>query len=354
MENKFGNDESNLQHHEDNNLPNTSDSPIHLFHNIPKALPFEALRRREYCGTHISTGNGKTINPFLSATCAWYCLKLETSTGKIQGFRSQIGALQEKYKIKNLAGKIDWLHREKFLAINKDSISLIGERALYKWGIDPKEKLPAIKYDTSQNFNLVDIISTIGIEQIMDKSRQAYWRKLNSNPDAIKILTAIFIQYGADRNLLKEDSEYFRKCHEVALLESFRTMSPGQSDYFILHEELADFNPDINLNQATYGKLIGYSVFERVNDKTKKDESQCIGFGHLKRRLARKRLLSLQNISAESVRLIGTGYQAKLARKDESIFHHRFKKGEKVRKTIWYKPTQIEINHSLIYDQKPV
>ncbi len=314
---------------------NINDSSMLEIRNVPTGLILYAVRQWLPCQKYAkNTGMFKNTNTFIKAIAVWLILKNETTSGNIKQYRTQLLQLASKCKmsVRTLEKYIVWLEKEELLHTEEKNLMLQPYRVLRKYGIDITKREETIFYDTKDNTELAEIIIAIALKKMKEKWMQMYWDKLNKNPDKYKVLYDLLIDFKADASRLKEPG-YFRECHLELLLQSFNEEKPGQSfAYDLLHKEL-QANPDLNCKGSTYARKMGYSVCEKKNAVTKKDESSSMGFNHLKHRLARKGLIYIEKDHIEGMAR---------ARKDEKIFHHRWLR--ELKHTIWFRCDQITIN----------
>ena len=180
------------------------------------------------------------------------------------------------------------------------------------------------------------MLIVIAMDQLQQRWRQPYWQAVHHNPAKLAEGRNHLIAFGAVQEKL-DDPEYFRESHLQLLIKSYQEAEPGQWTFDFLHHHIKA-NPDINCKAATHGRRLGYTVFEKTNPYNSKDESESMGFSHLKKRLTKKGLITVQKAHVVS---------EQRNRKDESTYHHRYV--EKTKKTIWYRPDQITINHAVFY-----
>jgi hypothetical protein len=307
--------------------------------NVPTELILYATTQWNYCGKYVIKGTGKNTNPFLQGIAVWLILKAETPSGKIQNYWSQLDELALKCKLKpaTIAKRISWLKREGLLQVeNRKHLVLSSYNVLRKYNINIRKREETIYYNPAEKADLASVLVTIMLAKNKETRMATYWKKLTKNPDAFAVLKEHLIIHGADRSRM-DDAQYFRQRHLDLLIKSYKDAKTGQSSYQLLHE-MIDANPDLNCKAATYGRQMGYSVFEKENPVNGKDESESMGFSHLKQRLVKKGLIHVTKEHIES------DYRG---RKDEKTYHHRYVRESK--KTIWYRPDQVLINYSLFY-----
>lgn len=311
-------------------------------HNCPVNLVLYAVQQWLPCHKYAKTGKGNNTNAFIKAISVWLILKNETSSGMIHSYRSQLPALAAKCKmsVRTLEHYINYLKREE-LVVKKENesgkLDLLMQpyKTLKKYDIDITKRLKTIMYDTVNATSLHEVLTAIGMDLFKRVPLNAYRKKVTKNQDALNELRNHLIAYGADEKRL-DDPEYFRQQHLRLLIKTYREADPGQSSFYLLHK-LIDANPDLNFKSATYAEKMGYSVLERTNERGK-DQSVSVGFGHLKRRLAKKGVISVFKAHVES---------DWRARKDEKVFHHRYVR--RTKQTIWFRPDQILLNEEIVY-----
>lgn len=302
--------------------------------SVPTSLILFAITQWEYCGKYAKrTTIGNNTNPFIKGIAVWLILKNETSSGCIHQYRNQLQQLAAKCKmsVRTLERYINWLRSEGLAERTGDNLVLHQYNVLRKYGIELKEREATIFYDTENKTRLHEILISIGIQRLKDRRCIMYRKKINQNQDVFTSLKDLLIKFGADPSRLN-DMEYFRECHLELMCQSFEEEKPGQEVYQMLHK-IIKANPDLNAKAATYGRRFGYTIQERKNKRTQKDESSCNGFTHLKHRLVKKGLITAEKDHVE-------GFER--ARKDEKIFHQRWLK--KFKHTIWFRVDQINVN----------
>ncbi len=307
--------------------------------NVPTQLILYAICQWNYNGKYANaTGMGNNTNSFIKAVAVWLILKSETTSGCIHNYREQLPALASKCKmsVRTLEKYINELRSEELAFKEGNKLLLHNYSVLRKYDISIKEREPIIFYDTENKTRLFEILISIGLQRLKDKRMIMYWKKVNKNPDEFSVLSDLMIKYGADKARLT-DKQYFRECHLELLCQSFEEETPGQENYELLHKRIKA-NPDLNARQSTYGRRMGYSVYKRENKYNKKDESLCMGFSHLIKRLSKKGLVTAERDHIE-------GWNR--ARKDEKIFHHRWLK--KFKHTIWFRCNQLTINNKQFF-----
>jgi hypothetical protein len=295
-------------------------------------------------GKHVKTGKAKHTNPYATGLSIWYILKAETSSGIIQNYRSQLTELAAKclHCTSSLQKWIAWLRNEGLLHIEGKHLRLHSFAALKKYGINYKQKVEkAVYYDSSENISLSDKLLAIGIVRMQERGKRIYEKKITGNPAIQREIGNHLIAYGADAKKVSTDLDYYRKEHLALCIRSYKEEETGQSSFDLLHKD-TNVNPDIQLCTATYGRYMGYSVLEK-KDVDGKGQPKCMGFSHLKRKLATMGVIKVRHRHVESE------YQA---RKDEKVFHHRWVK--KKRRTIWFLPDEIIINHDVIFGTKNI
>lgn len=305
---------------------------------VPTSLILFAIQKWEYCGKYAKrTTIGNNVNQFIKAISVWLILKNETTSGCIHNYRQQLQQLAEKNKmsVRTLEKHINWLRNEGLAYVSPSgaggNLVLHQYGVLRKYDIDIKERESTIFYDTQNKTRLHEILISIAIQRLKDKRCIMYWKKINQNPDEHTALCDLLVKFGADRTRLN-DIQYFRECHLELICQSFEEEEPGQEVYQFLHK-IIKANPDLNAKAATYGRRFGYTIQERKNERTKKDESMCQSFSHLKRRLVKKGLISAEKDNIE-------GWNR--ARKDEKVFHHRWLK--EFGHTIWFRVDQLTVH----------
>jgi hypothetical protein len=309
--------------------------------NIPTELILYAYKQWTYCGRYVTKGKGKNTNQFLQGVAAWLILKHETPSGKIQNYWSQLEYLAAKCKLSAgaMAKRIAWLRKEGLLQVVNRKHLVMSPYTLLKskYNLNIREREETFYYDYSKKGDLASILITIAIGHAKKRRGNMYRKKLENNLLALAELRSLLVKFGADINRI-DDPEYFREQHLRLLTRSYKNDIMDQSTYRFLHEVI-DANPDLNAKEATYGREMGYSVLEKTNQYTGKDESESLGFGHLKRRLIEKGLIGItkEHINSE--------YRA---RKDEEKFHHRYDK-DNTKTTVWFRPCQIWINYAAFY-----
>jgi hypothetical protein len=309
-------------------------------HNVPTALILYAIEQWTLCNKYAhKTGVGNNTNPFLRAVAVWILLKHETTSGKIKHYRKQLPQMATKCKmsVRSLDSYLAWLKKEELAHVEGTSLVLHSYQSVKKYGINIQQRQQTILYDTNSKASFAHILAAIGVEKLKDKPRTTYWKKVTKNPDALAELRTHLIAYGADATRLDTDPEYFRLSHLQLLEASYKNEGPGRSSFYLLHKFI-DANPDINYKAATYAFKMGYSVQEREDKVTGKDEAHSSGFSRLKHKLKALGLITVKKAHIESE------YRA---RKDEKIFHHRYVR--RTKKTIWFRPDQININNDAIY-----
>jgi hypothetical protein len=311
--------------------------------HVPTELILFAIQQWTPCHKYAKkTGVGNSTNQFVKGIAVWLILKNETSSGKIKVYRQQLLQLAAKCKmsVRTLDKYLSWLKSEDLLHVEGKDLQLHDYKILRRYRINTKQREQTIYYDPTKEASLAEILISLAIQKLKDNWMQVYWKKLNQNPDEYKRLYDLLVYVGADPSKM-DDPEIFREYHLEAMLQAYKEEKPGQPIYDYLHKHLK-VNPDLNCKEATYARKMGYTVYEKENARTKKDESRSAGFGHLKKRLAKKGLITVEKDHIES---------DCRSRKDEKTFHHRWAKEKEV--TIWFRCDQITIQTDQIFGQKP-
>lgn len=324
------------------NTPTISASIIEL-----KNIPLEAIdlmvRGWEECGRYVKTGKAKHTNPTARALDTWIILKTITTSGKIHNYRQQLNDLAATCKIgvRMLQSRIKWLKERNLVYTENKHLYLNSYKSLkQEFEIDITERTQqVIFYDTTDNITLAEKLFPLGIDRMKERCRYMYNKKINKNTTTRREISNHAVAYGANQEKLG-NTEYFRHSHLVLQLKTYKEEPAGQTSFYLTHDHV-DANPDLNFKQATLARRMGYAVLEKTDPVTGKDISESIGVGHFLRRLAKKNLITIKKGHVESE------YRA---RKDEAVFHHRFVRETK--KTIWYRPNQITVNHEAIFVQK--
>jgi hypothetical protein len=310
--------------------------------NVPTELILYTYWQWEYCGEYKAAGNGKNVNRFLRHIAIWIILKNMTTSGVIKKYRDQLPDLARACKMSETTMQryVYWLQDEGLVTIHNRNLVLKDYKFLQKkYGINIKEREQTIFYDVNDNKKLSEILISVALLHKQSDRMQVYWNKVTQNQDMYKLLYDLLVQFGADSSRL-QNPEYFRECHLELQCQTYQEEKPGQPAFNFIHNMLKA-NPDLNCKASTYGRQMGYAVFETANPVTKKDESRCMCFGHLKKRLMKKGLIDITVDHIES---------EVISRKDERVYHHRYNR--KSGKTVWFRPDQIAINKAVFFTPK--
>lgn len=300
--------------------------------NVPTELILCAVQQWLPCQKYAKDKRlSKNTNPFLKAFSVWLILKSETTSGVLLSYRQQLPhiAFKCKMSVRTLEKNIKYLKNEGLLQVDKMANRLVLESydATRKYEINIDQREQTIYYDTNNDTALSEILVSIALMRFKERWMKMYWKKLNQNPDKYKMLYDLLVEFKADASRLHEPG-YFRECHLELMLQSFNEEKPGHSDAFqILHEDI-EANPDLNARADTLAFKLGYSA--------------ATSFCHLKFKLIKKGLISVTKDHIEGMQR---------ARKDESIYHHRWLRD--VKHTIWFRVDQITINAQNFYMPAP-
>jgi len=307
-------------------IPNSS--AVLELKNVPAGLIMYAVQQWTPCMKYAKNkAAGHNTNTFIRGISVWLILKSETTSGNIKKYRAQLPELAAKCKmsVRTMDRYIAWLKCERLVHTEGKNLFVHNYEALKKYGINTKDRMPTIYYDTENKTTLAEIIVAIAITKMKERWMQMYWNKINQNQDEFKVLSDLLIFFKADAGRL-HDRNYFRECHLELMLRFYKEEKPGQRVYDFLHTQV-EANPDINCMAATYAKKMGYSA--------------AMSFCHLKFKMIRNGLIKAEKDHIES---------ECRSRKDEKMFHHRYVRQTK--STIWFRCDQITVQNEAIFGKK--
>jgi hypothetical protein len=179
-------------------------------------------------------------NQLIKALDTWLILKAEAPGSLIQTWNKQKQRLIQLAKCSEtiFRHRISCLQDLKLLTFDRNNIKLCSwDHLASVLDLDLKEK-KLITYNINDNAKIYQWIFATEISD--NQKRQAYMvlKQVNKNPELNMILTGALIQYGADRNKLKNGS-YFLSMLKSLYLADFVQASE-------IHDTLINIRPDTN------------------------------------------------------------------------------------------------------------
>ncbi len=322
-----------------------------LFHppakvNVAMQLIHYACDQRKECGVHVTKGASHTHNPFLKRISTWLLLKNLTTSGLIKNYGTQVKDIATYCMIaqSTLYRDISWLKAEGLLFRQGKHLRIASWKTIEEnYGINTAEKLH-IEYEPSiKPWHLADALAAINDKSHRDVCYAAYLRKINGNPREKLEVTNHVYEYNKATPLqrLHSDDECLRKLFLKVKVDSYRKENVGQSSFEFLHKRVKA-NPDIEMCIGTYGKKDHFKV-RKKKDKRGRSTMQSMGYYHRMRKLQKLGLITVQRRKAVSKHC---------ARKDESIFYHRYIPKKKA--TVWVLCNKQTLNEEEIFGKKTV